>query len=37
MAIARRVIDYYENQATIEEHQCMRKGDPECEIHIRWL
>ena len=35
-AIARRVIDYYENQATIEEIQCLRKGDPECEIHIRW-
>ena len=37
MAIARSVIDYYEDQATIEELQCMRKGDPECEIHIRWL
>jgi hypothetical protein len=37
MAIARRVIGYYENQATIEELQCLRKGDPECEIHIRWL
>lgn len=37
MAIARRIIDYYENQATIEEFQCLRKGDPECEIHIRWL
>jgi hypothetical protein len=36
MAVARRVIDYYENQAIIEELQCMRKGDPECEIHIRW-
>jgi hypothetical protein len=37
MAIARRVVDYYENEATIEELQCMRKGDPECEIHIQWL
>jgi hypothetical protein len=35
-AFARRVIDYYHGQASIEEPRCLRKGDPECEIHIRW-
>jgi hypothetical protein len=23
-------------QATPEETRCLKKGDPECEIHIRW-
>lgn len=35
-ALARRVIAYYGDEASIEETRCLHRGDDECEIHIRW-
>lgn len=35
-ALARWVLRHYEEQATIEEPLCLKRGDAECEIHIRW-
>jgi hypothetical protein len=35
-ALARWVLDHYRDTATIEEPHCMKRGDAECEIHIRW-
>jgi hypothetical protein len=35
-ALARRIIDHYGDEATIEEPRCARRGDSECEIHVRW-
>ena len=35
-AIARRVFQHYEENATIEERRCAKRGDPECELRIRW-
>ncbi len=35
-ALARWILDYYGEQAEIEETRCTRRGDAECEIHIRW-
>ncbi len=36
MALARWVINHYGDQATVEETRCLKKGDPECEVHICW-
>ena len=35
-AVARRIIDHYGDEATIEETRCLKRGDTECEIHVRW-
>jgi hypothetical protein len=35
-ALAQWVLDHYREQAAIEETRCTKRGDPECEIHIRW-
>lgn len=35
-ALARWVLDRYEEDAAIDETRCLRRGDSECEIHIRW-
>ena len=36
-AIARRVFEYYGDRATIDEPRCMKLGDGECELRIRWI
>jgi hypothetical protein len=35
-AIAQRVFQYYQDNATIEETLCVKRGDTECELRIRW-
>ena len=35
-AIAQRVFSHYHETATIDELQCMKRGDAECELRIRW-
>jgi predicted hydrocarbon binding protein len=35
-ALARCIIAHFGDKATIDEVRCMKNGDPECEIHIRW-
>lgn len=35
-ALARWVLDHYHEEATIAETTCMKRGAPECEIHIQW-
>ena len=35
-ALARWIINHYGDEATIEETRCLKKGDPECEIHVCW-
>jgi hypothetical protein len=35
-ALARWVLKHYQEEAVIEETCCTKRGDPECEIHIRW-
>lgn len=35
-ALAQCVINHYQDQASIEEKQCMKQNHDECEIHIQW-
>jgi hypothetical protein len=35
-ALAQWLISHYGDQAAIEETRCIKRGDPECEIHIHW-
>jgi hypothetical protein len=35
-AIAQHVFRHYEDNGTIDEPRCMKRGDEECEIRIRW-
>src|SRR5262245_5205436 len=35
-AIAQRVFEHYREKATIDETMCMKRGDAECELRIRW-
>ena len=35
-ALACCIISYHGERATIWQVQCTRRGDPECEIHVRW-
>jgi len=34
--LARWIIRYYGDEASIGERRCMREGADECEIHVRW-
>lgn len=34
--LAQEVIQYYQDEADIEEKMCMQQGASECEIHINW-
>lgn len=34
--LARRVIKHYGDDASVQETRCLKNGDSECEIHIRW-
>ena len=34
--IARHVFHYYQDEARIDEPRCMKRGDDECELRIRW-
>jgi hypothetical protein len=34
--IGKLVFDYYGDEAYFQEPKCVFKGDPECEIHIKW-
>jgi hypothetical protein len=36
-SIAERVFRHYEDKATIAEPKCMKRGDVECELRIRWI
>lgn len=36
-AIARQVFRHYQDEATIDEPRCMKRGDDECELRIRWI
>jgi hypothetical protein len=36
-AIAQRVFRHYRDEATIDEPSCMKRGDAECELRLRWL
>jgi hypothetical protein len=35
-AIALRVFKHYQEEATIDEPRCMKRGDDDCELRIRW-
>jgi hypothetical protein len=35
-ALAHWVLGHFGERASIEEPQCTKRGDAECEIHIRW-
>lgn len=35
-ALAQWVVAYYEDKASVEEKKCLKLGDDECEIHIKW-
>ena len=35
-AMAKRINNHYGDSAAITETQCLKKGDPECELHICW-
>ena len=35
-AIARWMFNHYGDSAVITETQCLKRGDPECELHICW-
>src|SRR5262249_36420844 len=36
-AIAQHVFRHYRDEATIDEVRCMKSGDEECEMRIRWI
>jgi predicted hydrocarbon binding protein len=35
-AIAHHVFEHYHEKATIDEPRCMKRGDDDCELRIRW-
>jgi hypothetical protein len=35
-AIAQHVFQHYREKASIDEPRCMKRGDMECELRIRW-
>jgi len=36
-AIAQHVFRHYQDEARIDEPKCMKRGDDECELRIRWM
>jgi len=36
-AIAQRVFKHYQDKAIIDEPRCMKQGDADCEMRIRWI
>src|SRR5262245_41323286 len=36
-AIAQRVFHHYHEKANIDEPRCMKRGNDECELRIRWI
>ena len=36
-AIAQQVFHHYQDKATIDEPRCMKRGEAECELRIRWI
>lgn len=34
--VARHVFRHYQEEATIDEPRCMKRGDAECELRVRW-
>ena len=36
-AIAQHVFQHYREEATLMEPRCMKRGDEECELRIRWI
>lgn len=36
-AIAQRVFQHYHDKANIDEPRCMKRGNDECELRIRWI
>ncbi len=36
IALAKEVLKYYKEEAQITEQQCLKHGDPECCISLRW-
>lgn len=36
MALARRIIRHYGDEAEVSEQRCSKNGDSECEIFIQW-
>jgi hypothetical protein len=36
-AIARRVFHHYQETATLDEPRCMKRGDADCQMRIRWI
>jgi hypothetical protein len=36
IALAGWIIRHYGEQAQITETRCMKRGDPACEVHVRW-
>lgn len=36
VALARKVVAHYGDEAEIDEPRCTKRGDPECELRVRW-
>ncbi len=34
--LASWIIKYYNDEATVIEKKCLKKGDDECQLHIKW-
>jgi hypothetical protein len=36
LALAKRVLDHYREQATLAQPRCLERGDAECELRVVW-